>query len=100
METDEAEVSSWAPPSSFPLRLPPHLHRELHACSFDTGISINELIICAVERLMSEARVDLKVVIENVTLQKAERFRQESLGRTTRLAEAGLLWTRGQNNKG
>jgi hypothetical protein len=95
METAEADTE--IPPRSFALRLPPHLHRKLQACAFDTGISMNELIICAVERLMHEA--DLKVVIENVALQKAERFRRESLGLMTRLAGAGLLWTREQRKE-
>ena len=101
MDSSEADTAILSvAPRSFALRLPPSLHRELQACAFNTGISMNELIICAVERLMREARADQKVVVENVALQKAERFREESLSLTTSLAEAGLLWPREQNNKG
>jgi hypothetical protein len=102
METDDSDgATTWAPPRSFLLRLPPSLHEDLQWCAWETGIPKNQLVSWAVEKLVREARADLKAVVGDVAVWKAEQFRQESLRLTAAFGEVGFLrFARDQNKKG
>ncbi len=62
-----------ARPWRFALRLSPCLYAELDACAFETGISVNEPVTCAVEKLMHEARVDQEALVERVGVKRVGR---------------------------
>jgi hypothetical protein len=85
MDSVEADISIPSMrPRAFTLRLPPSAYSQLEGLAFETKISMNEVVTCAVEKFMRETQGDLKAVVETVAVQKAERFRQETL------AAAGL----------
>ena len=58
------------------LRLPRVLHAELSAPADEMGVSMNELVTYAVERIVREARAAYAALAQRVWAQKRERRRK------------------------
>ena len=61
---------------AFRVRFPCELHAELWACSSETSLSMNELVLYAVEQIIFEARLDYEAFAQKVFARKAERCRK------------------------